>query len=148
MAGPLGTTFTAAYYGANASNSATYKVRLVQVVDPAKLDPNAPALTPGASHAAALEFWIQDVTGNASGPADGTAQVTGTDGEVFSSLTYGAVDTNVYVSSSASGLYSGEHGIWWVEADLPAGVHVKSVRWLDVSIDMPQGVSPVTWLVK
>jgi hypothetical protein len=145
--GPLGTTFTSTYYGANDAANVVFKVRLEQVVDPAKLDPSALPLATGASHAAALEFYIQDVTGAASGPVDGTAQVTGTDGEVFSAMTSGAIDTNVYVSSSATSLYPGEHGDWWVEADLPAGVQVKSVRYEDVDIYTPPGTMPVTWVV-
>jgi hypothetical protein len=37
--GPLGTTFTVTYYGANANYTATYKIRLMKETDPAKTIP-------------------------------------------------------------------------------------------------------------
>jgi hypothetical protein len=144
--GPLGTTFTVTYYGANANYTATYKIRLMKVTDPAKTDPSV-TLDPGTSHVAALEFWMEGVAGTQGGgdPSNSTT-ATGTDGEAFSAAFSDPLDTNVYVSSTAT-LFPGEHGIWWTGVDLPAGVHVKSVRFLDVSIEMPPDTLPVTWTV-
>jgi hypothetical protein len=133
-------------YGPNDVND-TYKIRLMRVADPAKLsDPTQ--LTAGASHAAALEFYVEGVTGTNDGVSSIGVQAAGTDGEVFSALFTGAIDTSVYLSSSAVSLQPGEHGIFWAEVDLPAGVHVKAVHYLDETVYMPPDTQPVTCTVR
>jgi hypothetical protein len=146
LTGPVGTTFTVPDYGQSGIDG-TYKITLQQVAEPARLDPRGATLTTGASHAAALKFLIQEVTGTSSFDASYGVQATGSDGEVFSAGGT-AIDPNFYLSSSATNLMAGEHGTWWGEVDLPAGVHVKAVRYLDETVYTPQdALNPVTWTV-
>lgn len=146
-AGPMGTTYTSTYYGAPGYGNDTYRITLVKVVDPAKLETDVPTqLNPGTTHAAALEFRIVGVTGYSSDPTDGVT-VDGTDGEAFQQGVFSSIDTDVYPSGTAS-LAPGEHGTFWVEEDLPAGVHVKSVRYEDVDGYTPPSTRPVTWAMQ
>jgi hypothetical protein len=114
-----------------ASDGTAYTVAAMKVLDPAQASPDAAATPAPGTRFVGVEYVISATAGSLSEDARNGAFARGSDGQIYSAVTDGAITAGTAFGGGTGQitLAPGQSATGWVTFQIPDGVTVTSVEW-------------------